>query len=121
MNHAVEARRRGVSRLTAVATGGMAILLMAATGATTQSTGAAEPEPDGYYTEAQAARGAGLFVKHCEACHFAESDPAIAAREGKDGRRVRGYPTGSRTSPSNLGGKYILSLTWPRTGDKAVA
>jgi hypothetical protein len=63
--------------------------------------GAAEAEA--YYTEAQAVRGQGLFEKHCGSCHFAEPDPAIAARE------TRGYVIANKKSPSNLGGKYIVS------------
>jgi hypothetical protein len=86
--------------------------------ATTQSGSTAIPDVEAYYTDAQAARGAKLFSQHCENCHFAEPDPSIAAREGKDGRPVRGFVTGSRVVPSNLGGRYILDFTWPR-GDKA--
>jgi hypothetical protein len=70
---------------------------------------------EAYFTEAQAARGATLFAKHCANCHSAEVD---AERAQKEGRPIQGFRTGSRFVPSNLGGRYVLDFTWPR-GDKA--
>jgi mono/diheme cytochrome c family protein len=62
----------------------------------------ARAEPEAYYTEAQAKRGASLWETHCGACHSAL--PASAPANTP----LKGFRAGGRTVPSNLGGGYIL-------------
>ncbi len=59
------------------------------------------PEPEAYYSEAQAARGKKLFEKHCAACHAAEPD---AEKFKAD---PAGFLIAKVKTPSNLGGRYI--------------
>lgn len=79
--------------------GAAALLLCAAFGARLAAGGAAATEPaqqttrDKVYTKEQAARGAELYVKHCDRCH----DPAKV-------------PEGKKPGPPTVGPKFIE--TW---------